>query len=71
MLVEQPALEALEISTWGYVMVSGHIARSASAAALRRIDLAELFLGGQSTDDDVTDMNRRPNEGANERTRRQ
>lgn len=70
MLVEQRALEALEVSAWGYVMVSGHIARSASAQALRQTDLAELFLGGQPTFDDVTDMNRRPDEGATEETRR-
>ncbi len=50
LLVEQRALEALEISAWGYVMVAGRIARSASASALRGTDLAELFLGGQAPD---------------------
>lgn len=70
MLVEQRALEALEVSGWANVRVAGLIARSATAAALRRTDLAELFLGGQPRFDDVTDMNRRPDEGATEGTRR-
>jgi branched-chain amino acid transport system ATP-binding protein len=49
LLVEQRALEALGVSSWGYVMVAGCIVRSASAASLANTDLAELFLGGAGT----------------------
>jgi ABC-type branched-subunit amino acid transport system ATPase component len=49
LLVEQRALEALGVSSWGYAMVAGLIARSASAESLATTDLAELFLGASST----------------------
>lgn len=49
LLVEQRALEALGVSNWGYVMVAGLIARSASAESLANTDLAALFLGATST----------------------
>jgi branched-chain amino acid transport system ATP-binding protein len=49
LLVEQRALEALAISSWGYVMIAGRIARSMSAEVLARTDLADLFLGAAAT----------------------
>lgn len=49
LLVEQRALEALGVSTWGYVIVAGRVAREASADSLRNSDIAELFLGAGST----------------------
>jgi ABC-type branched-subunit amino acid transport system ATPase component len=59
LLVEQRALEALEVSAWGYVMVAGRMARSAAADSLRSTDLAELFLGAAGAEP-VTAVNRRP-----------
>lgn len=67
LLVEQRAMEALEISAWGYVMVAGRIARSAAAGSLRDTDLAELFLGAGAAPQPVTDMDRR-HDGATEDT---
>jgi ABC-type branched-subunit amino acid transport system ATPase component len=62
LLVEQRALEALAVSTWGYVMVAGRIARSESAGDMRNSDIADLFLGaGGSRPEPVTDVNRRFN----------
>jgi ABC-type branched-subunit amino acid transport system ATPase component len=61
LLVEQRAIEALEISAWGYVMVAGRIARSAAADSLRSTDLAELFLGAGASTQPVIDMDRRHN----------
>jgi branched-chain amino acid transport system ATP-binding protein len=62
LLVEQRALEALGVSKWGYVMVAGRIARSASASSLRNSDLAELFLGAgpHAAPEPTTKLNRRP-----------
>lgn len=49
LLVEQRAMEALEISDWGYVLVNGQVLLSADAANLRgRDDIADLFLGTTS-----------------------
>lgn len=46
MLIEQKATEALEISQWGYVLVSGSAKISAPAAELlARDDIGEVFLG--------------------------
>jgi ABC-type branched-subunit amino acid transport system ATPase component len=46
LLVEQRALQALEQSDWAYVLVSGKVAVSGSAAeVLARGDIGELFLG--------------------------
>jgi branched-chain amino acid transport system ATP-binding protein len=61
LLVEQRALEALGVSMWGYVMVAGRIARSASAGSLRNSDLADLFLGAgpHPATEPMTELNRR------------
>lgn len=68
LLVEQRALEALEVSAWGYVMVAGVIARSDTAAALRNTDLAELFLGGDAAPYPPAEANRRLSERATDHT---
>lgn len=45
-LVEQKALQALEIADWAYVMVAGAVLHSSSAAALaERQDVGQMFLG--------------------------
>ena len=50
LLVEQHAREALAISDWAYLMVSGQITLSESAAdLLARPDIGELFLGSSAT----------------------
>jgi branched-chain amino acid transport system ATP-binding protein/neutral amino acid transport system ATP-binding protein len=47
LLVEQHALEALEISTRGYVLVSGRNSREGQGTALANDpDIRRLFLGG-------------------------
>ena len=51
LLIEQRAADALEISNWGYVLVSGMVRISASASEiLGRKDIGEIFLGKFSTD---------------------
>jgi branched-chain amino acid transport system ATP-binding protein len=46
LLVEQRALQALEHSDWGYVMIGGKVELSGRAAdILARGDVGELFLG--------------------------
>lgn len=51
LLIEQRAADALEISNWGYVLVSGKVRISASASEiLGRKDIGEIFLGKLSTD---------------------
>lgn len=51
LLIEQRASDALEISDWGYVLVSGKVRISASASEiLGRKDIGEIFLGKVSTD---------------------
>lgn len=46
LLVEQKAADALEVSDWGYVLVSGSVKISAPArAVLARSDIGEVFLG--------------------------
>ncbi len=46
LLVEQKALEALEISDWGYLLVAGRVELSGRATdLLARPDLREVFLG--------------------------
>jgi branched-chain amino acid transport system ATP-binding protein len=46
LLVEQKALDALDISTWGYVLVAGRIKICGSAEELLgRSDIREVFLG--------------------------
>jgi ABC-type branched-subunit amino acid transport system ATPase component len=46
LLVEQHAREALAISDWSYVLASGRVLRSESAAALlEQPDLGQIFLG--------------------------
>lgn len=46
LLVEQRAREALQVSDWGYVMVAGHVALTASARNLEaREDISSVFLG--------------------------
>lgn len=50
LLVEQKATEALRIADWGYIMVSGEVQVSESAARiLDRPDLGEVFLGGSTS----------------------
>jgi branched-chain amino acid transport system ATP-binding protein len=49
LLVEQHAREALAISDWAYLMVSGQITLSESAAdLLARPDIGEIFLGSSA-----------------------
>ena len=51
LLIEQRAADALEISNWGYVLVSGKVRISASASEiLGREDIGEIFLGKLSSD---------------------
>ena len=51
LLIEQRAADALEISNWGYVLVSGKVRISASASEiLGRKDIGEIFLGKLSSD---------------------
>ncbi len=51
LLIEQRASDALEISDWGYVLVSGQVRISASASEiLGRKDIGEIFLGKVSAD---------------------
>jgi branched-chain amino acid transport system ATP-binding protein len=46
LLVEQKALEALEVSDWGYVLVSGEVRMQGRAAELlARPDIRSVFLG--------------------------
>ncbi len=46
LLVEQKALEALEISDWGYLLVAGRVQLDGKASDLAaRADLREMFLG--------------------------
>jgi branched-chain amino acid transport system ATP-binding protein len=46
LLVEQKATEALRIADWGYILVSGRVEVSQSAAEiLARPDIGEVFLG--------------------------
>ncbi len=57
LLVEQKATEALRAADWGYILVSGQVHVSESAATiLGRPDLGEVFLGGSrslsASDDD-------------------
>lgn len=56
LLVEQKATEALRIADWGYILVSGNVEVSQSAAEiLARPDIGEVFLGGSTSlvgDDD-------------------
>ncbi len=50
LLVEQKASEALRIADWGYILVSGEVHVSESAAdILSRPDLGEVFLGGSTS----------------------
>jgi branched-chain amino acid transport system ATP-binding protein len=50
LLVEQKASEALRIANWGYILVSGEVHVSQSAAEiLSRPDLGEVFLGGSTS----------------------
>ena len=49
LLVEQHAREALAISDWAYLMVSGKITLTESAAdLLARPDIGEIFLGSSA-----------------------
>lgn len=51
LLIEQRASDALEISDWGYVLVSGKVRISATASEiLGRKDIGEIFLGKVSSD---------------------
>jgi ABC-type branched-subunit amino acid transport system ATPase component len=51
LLVEQKAIEALEIAHWALVMVAGQTRLSASAKhVLGRPDIGEIFLGRMATD---------------------
>lgn len=51
LLIEQRAADALEVSDWGYVLVSGQVRISASAEEiLGRKDIGEIFLGKVSAD---------------------
>jgi branched-chain amino acid transport system ATP-binding protein len=51
LLVEQKALEALEVSDWGYVLVAGAMRMSGQASELlARPDIREVFLGRVDTD---------------------
>jgi ABC-type branched-subunit amino acid transport system ATPase component len=53
LLVEQKALEALEVSDWGYVLVAGAVRMSGQAAELlARPDIREVFLGRVDTGGD-------------------
>jgi ABC-type branched-subunit amino acid transport system ATPase component len=59
LLVEQRAVQALEISGWAYVMTSGKVALEDSAARiLAREDVGALFLGR------ATERDRSPGAGA-------
>ncbi len=50
LLIEQRATDALEISNWGYVLVSGQVKISAQASTiLARKDIGEIFLGKSIT----------------------
>lgn len=50
LLVEQKATEALRIADWGYILVSGQVEVSQSAAELlAREDIGEVFLGGSTS----------------------
>lgn len=50
LLVEQKATEALRAADWGYILVSGEVHVSESAATiLSRPDLGEVFLGGSTS----------------------
>ncbi len=50
LLIEQRATDALEISDWGYVLVSGQVKISAQASTiLARKDIGEIFLGKSIT----------------------
>ncbi|TAM90485.1 MAG: ATP-binding cassette domain-containing protein, partial [Jatrophihabitans sp.] len=50
LLVEQKATEALRVADWGYILVSGEVHVSESAATiLARPDLGEVFLGGSTS----------------------
>ncbi len=50
LLIEQRATDALEISAWGYVLVSGGVRISAPAReVLARKDIGEIFLGKPAT----------------------
>lgn len=49
-LVEQKALQALEVANWAYVLVAGSVLHSSSASDLAaRGDIGELFLGKPAT----------------------
>jgi ABC-type branched-subunit amino acid transport system ATPase component len=49
LLVEQHAREALAVSDWAYLMVSGEVQVSEAAAdLLARPDIGQLFLGGSA-----------------------
>jgi ABC-type branched-subunit amino acid transport system ATPase component len=51
LLVEQKALEALEISDWGYLLVAGRVQLDGRAHELAtRPDLREMFLGQVATE---------------------
>lgn len=50
LLVEQKASEALKIADWGYILVSGRVEVTQSAAEiLARPDIGEVFLGGSAS----------------------
>jgi ABC-type branched-subunit amino acid transport system ATPase component len=52
LLIEQRAVQALQISDWAYVMVAGRIEVSLPAAeTLARGDIGELFLGRRKSGD--------------------
>jgi ABC-type branched-subunit amino acid transport system ATPase component len=54
LLIEQRAIQALQISDWAYVMVAGRIEVSLPASeTLGRGDIGELFLGRKSGDSAV------------------
>ncbi len=55
LLIEQRAVQALECSDWGYVMVAGRIEVSMPAPeVLARGDIGELFLGRRANGTDPT-----------------
>lgn len=55
LLIEQRAVQALECSDWGYVMVAGRIEISMPASeVLARGDIGELFLGRRVTGEGST-----------------
>ena len=59
LLIEQRAVQALECSDWGYVMVAGRIEVSMPAAdVLARGDIGELFLGRRANGGDSTSLAR-------------